>query len=157
MLRLEKEDQYSIPQSCAFTCKPCLRMCSQKSSFKLSLQVTKDGLSIKNGVENNTSPWIGSTSLCQIAALPYLLSPTVDRAIALPLHGYDLELQSIISMAIIGRPDNPTQYISPLDDRIMINHTDPIFYTDTLTCCKLDDKTVVTFYNKKSSSYINGQ
>ena len=128
-------------------------MSSTNSFFKLSLQVSKDGLSIKNGVLNNTSPWIGNTSLCQIAALPYHLSPTVDKAIALPLHAYDLELKSILSMAIIGRPNNSTRYITPLDDRIMINHWDPIFSTDMLTCCKFDDQTVITFYDDKSASF----
>ena len=48
-------------------------------------------------------------------------------------------------MAVIGNRNQDTKYITPLDPRVVINHFDPIFHTQDLTCCKYDDQTVITF------------
>ena len=120
-------------------------MTEVRPTFKRSLQIQKDGLNIKNSIQKTTSPYTADTSIYQMTSLPSHLAPAVDRALSLPLHVYNLEIQNIISMAIIGNRNHGTRYITPLDPRVVINHFDPIFNTQDLTCCKYDDQTVITF------------
>ena len=122
-----------------------LKMSNGRPTFKLSLQVQKDGLNIKNSVQKITAPHTEDISIYQMTSLPSHLAPTVDRALSLPLQMYNLEIQNIISMAVIGNRNQDTKYITPLDPRVVINHFDPIFHTQDLTCCKYDDQTVITF------------
>ena len=127
-------------------------MSDSRPTFKLSIQVEKEGISVKNSIQKTTSHLIADKSICQIASLPGHLASSVDKALSLPLQAYDLELQNIISMAIIGRHNQGTKYIAPLDSRIIINHWDPIFHTPELTCCKYDEQTVITFSGSKENT-----
>ena len=133
-----------------------LRMTYFTPNFKLSIQVRKEGLAIKNSVHRSTSPLSAETSIYQIARLPEHLAPIVDKVLSLPLRAYDLELQGILSMAIIGRPNQATKYISPLDPRVHINHYEPIFQTTEFTCCKYDEQTVVTFLEEDDNLIHQG-
>ena len=120
-------------------------MSGPKPNFKFSIQVEKEGITIKNSIRKETSQFVADESIHHIACLPAHFASSVERALSLPLGIYDLELQIIISMAIIGRRNQGTRYIAPLDPRIVINHWDPIFNTPELTCCKYDEQTVITF------------
>ena len=120
-------------------------MSGSKPNFKLSIQVEKEGITIKNSIKRETSHFVADKPIHHIACLPAHFASSVEKALSLPLGIYDLELQSIISMAIIGRRNQGTRYIAPLDPRIVINHWDPIFNTPELTCCKYDEQTVITF------------
>ena len=119
-------------------------------SYTIGIQLRKDELTFKYGVRNTTS-LIADDSLNQIAALPHLLSPIVERVSALPLKLYDLNLKEILPLAILESPIYGVRYLTPLDPRIVLNHWDPIFQTGTkqpgfqFFCCKLDDYTIVTF------------
>ena len=126
-------------------------MSDSKPNFKLSIQVEKEGITIKNSIQKTTSHLVADKSIHHIACLPAHLASSVDKALSLPLQIYDLELQNIISMAIIGRRNQGTRYIAPLDPRIVINHWDPIFNTPELTCCKYDEQTVITFSNSEGN------
>ena len=129
-----------------------LRMSHSQTNFKLSIHVEKQGFIVKNSIQRSTSPFMAEASIYQISNLPRYLAPAVDRALSLPLRIYDLELQNIISMAIIGWSYQETRYITPLDPRIVINHFDPIFNTPDLTCCKYDANTVITFSENQDNT-----
>ena len=119
-------------------------------SYTIGIQLRKDELTFKYGVRNTTS-LIADDSLNQIAALPHLLSPIVERVSALPLKLYDLNLKEILPLSIFESPIYGVRYLTPLDPRIVLNHWDPIFQTGTkqpgfqLFCDILDDYTIVTF------------
>lgn len=131
-------------------------MSSLRPNFKLSIQIRKEGLAVKNSVQKFTSPSVAETSIYQIASLPEHLAPVVDRVLSLPLPTYDLELQSLISMAVIGRPNQATRYIAPLDPRVVISHYDPIFQTQDLTCCRFDEQAVITFSENENNFIHHG-
>ena len=134
------------------TSKNISNMSNSKPNFKLSIQVEKEGLTVKNSIQKPTSHFVAERSIYQIASLPAHLASSVEKALSLPIQLYDLELQNIISMAIIGRQNQRTRYIAPLDPRIVINHWDPIFHTPELTCCKYDEQTVITFSDDEENS-----
>ena len=125
-------------------CKNISGMSLPKSSYTFSLQVQKGNLSIENSVKNSVSPWIQDTPLNYITSLPLFLEPTIHRAIALPLQLYNLQLNGIMSVAILGRNCQDSQYLAPLDSRIILNHWDPIYYADMFSCCKWDESTIIT-------------
>ena len=122
-----------------------VNMSDTRPSFKLTIELQKQGLTIKNSVIKPTSPFTADNSIYHAANLPVHLASSVDRALSLPLQMYDLELQDIFSMAVIGRQNQRTRYIAPLNPQIVVNHVEPVFHTPELTCCKLDDKTIITF------------
>ena len=85
------------------------------------------------------------TSLRQIATVPALLTSTSEKPIAPPLETYSLDIVEILSMAVVKHRSGGVKYLVPLDDRIVDNHVEPIFYEDDMTSCTLDDRTIVTF------------
>ena len=127
-------------------------MSYSRPSIKLTIEFQKNGVTFQNSVQKTASPFTADTSVYHVANLPSLLVPSVDRALSLPLQMYDLELQNVFSMAIIGRQNQRTRYIAPLDPRIVINHVDPVFNTPELTCCKLDDRTIITFSGNEDNT-----
>ena len=130
---------------------PIMNNPNSRPCFKLSIQVQKEGVTIKNSIQRPTSPLIADKSIYHIASLPSHLASSVDKLLSLPLQIYDLELQNIISMAIIGHQDQGTKYIAPLDPHIVVNHWDSIFHTPELTCAKYDERTVITFLSSEEN------
>ena len=129
---------------------PCLKSTMTTPSYTIGIKVVKDRITFKYGVKKTTT-LLTNDSMHQVAALPYLLSPIVEKISALPLQIYDLNLKEILPLAILESPIYGTRYLTPLDSRIVLNHWDPIFQTESrlpgfhFSCCKLDDYTIVTF------------
>ena len=116
------------------------------SSFTLSISCRKDNLSVKYGSKSNSSPRLGSTSIRQLATVPTLLTPAAEKLISLPLELYNLEVRDVWSMAVLERPDyRGVKYLAPLTGALVMNHIDPIFCSEDMVSCKLDDCTIVTF------------
>ena len=115
------------------------------SSFSLYIKVQKDTLSVRYGTQNKRFSKVGEASLHQIATIPALLTSTAEKIIALPLENYNLEIVELLSMAVVKHKSGGVKYLVPLDNRVVVNHTEPIFYTDDMTSCRLDDRTIVTF------------
>ena len=62
-------------------------------SFAIDVEIIKEGMSFRNKFKKD-SIYIGDCELEKIGSIPRLLSRTVESAIFLPLHPYDLKLKS---------------------------------------------------------------
>ena len=71
------------------------------SNITIGIKVQTGSLVIENQVTNNLIPGIINAAPERIGSLPYLLSPTIGEAVALPLDRYKLSLKAIISLAVI--------------------------------------------------------
>ena len=121
------------------------------SSFSLYIRAQRESLSVKYGTTKNSAK-IGEASLAKVANVPTLLTPTAEKLISIPLENYNLDVVEVLSMAVVRHHCGGFKYLVPLDDRIVVNHVEPIFYTEDLTSCRLDDRTIVTF---NTENYLN--
>ena len=117
----------------------------EMTSYSLSLKVQKGDLTFKNRYIRSDFPGLGEASLNKVGRIPALLAPIVEKTFALPFEQYNLELHSILSLAIVMYPNGHARYLIPLDPTLEPNHPDPIFSTSDFTACVLDEKTIITF------------
>ena len=115
------------------------------SNITVSVKVQTGSLIIENQVTNNRLPGVIEATPQRVGSLPYLLSPTVGEAIALPLDRYRLSIKGIISLAVIQQAEGSQRYLLPLQNGVGVNHPGDLLRSEDFTCCVLDQRTVVTF------------
>ena len=115
------------------------------SNITIGIKVQTGSLVIENEVTNNLIPGIINAAPERIGSLPYLLSPTIGEAVALPLDWYKLSLKAIISLAVIQQTEGSQRYLLPLQNGVVVNHPGDLFRSEDFSSCVLDQRTVVTF------------
>ena len=113
-------------------------------SLAISIKLKKEGLTVSNQ-HKFTAQDVSSIPIYTVGRIPSLLASTVEKAVHLPLENYHLKLESIQSVAVLLHEYSGVSFLTPLSDRIQLNHPDPLFQTDDLVASLLDDRTVLTF------------
>ena len=91
------------------------------SSVTVGVKIRKGNFLLENQCTNATQ-LIGASevSLQRIGILPYLLCPSVTELASLSLDRHQLEVRSVISLAVIQQREGGTKYILPLHNGVTI-------------------------------------
>ena len=116
--------------------------------LSLSINLLKDGMNF--GVQHQLqqkdirSQNISNAPLSRVGKMPSLLNHIVLSGISLPLESYQLELQEIRAIGIVGHRLTNMKFAITLSDKLFLNHPEPVFTTNQFTACPLDEQTIIT-------------